>query len=103
MKSSFIIPTAGRPLVIKTAIQSLLAVSPEQHAAEILVIDNNTQEELTRDLHRDLHEYCASLNGQVRYVRETSPGLSAARHRGVDESRGEIPTFIDDDVEVSGG
>lgn len=99
MKLSFIIPTAGRPLVIKTAIQSLLAVSPEQHAAEILVIDNNTQEELTRDL----HEYCASLNGQVRYVRETSPGLSAARHRGVDESRGEIPTFIDDDVEVSGG
>lgn len=99
MKSSVIIPTAGRPVVIKTAIQSLLAASPDRHSAEILVIDNNTQEELARDL----HEYCTSLNGRVRYVRETSPGLSAARHRGVDESHGEILTFIDDDVEVSGG
>ena len=99
MRSSIIIPTAGRPAAIKAAIQSLLAESPERRAAEVLVVDNNSEEELSRGL----REYCASLDGRVRYVREPSPGLSAARHRGVDESQGELLTFIDDDVEVSGG
>jgi glycosyltransferase involved in cell wall biosynthesis len=99
MRSSIIIPTAGRPIAIKAAIQSLLAVSPQQHDTEILVIDNNTQE----DLATHLHDYCISLNGQVRYVREPNPGTTAARHRGVDESHGDILAFIDDDVEVSEG
>ena len=99
MRSSIIIPTAGRPIAIKAAIQSLLAVSAIQHDAEILVVDNNTQE----DFATDLHDYCDSLNGQVRYLRERNPGVTAARHRGVAESRGEILTFIDDDVEVSEG
>lgn len=99
MKLSIIIPTAGRPVAIRAAIQSLLAVSPAQHATEILVVDNNTDESFARDL----HTFCAPLNGQVRYVREPNPGLTAARHRGIRESRGEILTFIDDDVEVSDG
>ena len=99
MRSSIIIPTASRPESIKAAIQSLLAVSPERLGAEILIVDNNAEERPAKDL----QEYCAGLNGQVRYVREPSPGLSAARHRGVDESSGEILTFIDDDVEVSPG
>jgi glucosyl-dolichyl phosphate glucuronosyltransferase len=99
MKSSIIIPTIGRPSAIKAAIRSLLAVSPEQHDSEILVIDNNAQE----DLAKGLHDYCVSLNGQVRYVREPNPGSTAARHRGINESRGELLTFIDDDVEVSHG
>jgi glycosyltransferase involved in cell wall biosynthesis len=99
MKSSIIIPTAGRPFAIRAAIQSLFAGSPDKNDTEILVVDNNTQEELARDL----HGYCASLNGQVRYIRESNPGSSAARHRGINESRGELLSFIDDDVEVSHG
>jgi glucosyl-dolichyl phosphate glucuronosyltransferase len=98
MRSSIIIPTAGRPLAIRGVIQSLLAVSPDKHS-EILIVDSNTQE----DLAKELHDYCASLNGQVRYVRESSLGLTAARHRGVNESRGELLSFLDDDVEVSLG
>lgn len=99
MKSSVIIPTAGRPIAIKAAIRSLLALSPDQYETEILVVDNNTQE----DLAKDLLDYCVSLHDQVRYIREPNPGLSAARHRGIEESRGHILTFIDDDVEVSSG
>ena len=99
MNLSIIIPTAGRPVAIRAAIRSLLEIPPEQKASEILVVDNNTDEEFAADLRK----YCALLDGEVRYVRQPSPGLTAARHRGISESRGEILIFVDDDVEVSGG
>lgn len=86
-------------MAIRRAVESLLAISPARHSAEVLVVDNNTDEALAGDL----RAYCAGLGGAVRYVREPSPGLSAARHRGVDESQGELLTFIDDDVEVTPG
>ena len=36
----------------------------------------------------------------VRVVRETRPGISAARNRGLEEASGEIVAFTDDDVAV---
>jgi glucosyl-dolichyl phosphate glucuronosyltransferase len=95
--SSIIIPTAGRPVAIKTAIHSLLALTPEQFDAEIIVVDNNT----SADLSADLFAFCGLLSGKVKYIREQSPGLTAARHRGAMEAKGNLLTFIDDDVEVS--
>lgn len=99
MKSSIIIPTAGRPAAIESALGSLLAQSPERHDAEILVVDNNADEALADAL----RAHCAQLEGRVRYAREPSPGLTAARHRGIREARGDLLTFVDDDVEVGAG
>jgi glycosyltransferase involved in cell wall biosynthesis len=99
MKNSIIISTAGRPVAVRSAIQSLLALSLDRHETEILVIDNNSQE----DFAQDLYGYCIALNGQVRYIRETNPGLSAARHRSIRESLGSILTFVENDVEVCSG
>ena len=39
----------------------------------------------------------------VRVVRETRPGISAARNRGLEAAKGEIVAFTDDDVEVDPG
>jgi len=39
----------------------------------------------------------------VRVVRETRPGASAARNRGLEETTAEIVAFTDDDVEVDPG
>jgi hypothetical protein len=39
----------------------------------------------------------------VHVVRETRPGISAARNRGLEEATGEIVAFTDDDVEVDPG
>lgn len=97
MKSSIIIPTAGRPVAIKAAIQSLLRNAPDRVDTEIIVVDNNTSQQMSDDL----NAYCSTIENGVRYFREPSPGLSAARHRGTVEARGELLTFLDDDVEVS--
>lgn len=97
MNTSIIIPTAGRPIAIKAAVESLLKLAGAGDQVEMIVVDNNTRE----DLSYDLEAFCGSLAGAVRYVREPSPGLGAARHRGAAEAKGELLTFIDDDVEVS--
>jgi glycosyltransferase involved in cell wall biosynthesis len=97
IKHSIIIPTAGRPNAIKTAIESLLANNLDLFNAEVIVVDNNQDSALASEIFR----YCESFKKHIRYVRELSPGLSAARHRGASEASGEILSFIDDDVEVS--
>jgi glycosyltransferase involved in cell wall biosynthesis len=96
---SVIIPTCGRPESIRLTIQSLLSINTCPERFEILVIDNNFEDNLSNNL----KEYCSSLNEKVRYVREISPGLTAARHKGVYEANGVWLTFIDDDVIVSEG
>jgi glycosyltransferase involved in cell wall biosynthesis len=96
MKHSIIIPTAKRPSAIKGAIKSILAISPWDMEAEIVVVDNNSDDELASGI----KSYCEGLEGRVRYVRERSPGLGAARHRGLREAKSDTLSFIDDDVEV---
>ena len=97
VKSSIIIPTAGRPKAVKAAIQSLLAFDPARQDAEVIVVDNN----LSEDLSADLEQYCRQFAGILNYIREASPGLTAARHAGASAAKGELLTFIDDDVEVT--
>ncbi len=59
---------------------------------EILVVDNAPSDDRSGDL-------VASWNG-VRYVMESKPGLNFARNRALQEAKGEIVAFIDDDVIV---
>lgn len=96
-KHSIIIPTAGRPLAIRGAIESILRQNLIDFDAELIIVDNNTEEMLSSNL----KDYCKQWSPRLRYVHEPSPGLSAARHRGAEEARGELLTFLDDDVEIS--
>jgi len=84
-------------MAIKKAIQSVLDQDLSVRNAELIVVDNNTDEELAAGL----ADYCQEWAGKLRYIREPSPGLGAARHRGAAEAHGEWLTFLDDDVEVS--
>jgi glucosyl-dolichyl phosphate glucuronosyltransferase len=97
IKHTIIIPTAGRPLTIEKAIQSVLKQDLARHSAELIIVDNNTDETLAIEL----ANYCNQRAGKLRYIREPSPGLGAARHRGAMEAYGEWLTFLDDDVEVT--
>ncbi|RPH94019.1 MAG: glycosyltransferase family 2 protein [Lysobacterales bacterium] len=97
---SILIPTAGRgevlPVVLESAHRECRAIG---HPTEVIVIDNNTDEVLVHCI----RQQCDAAEGPVRYVREPSPGLSAARHRGADEAAGEWLVFLDDDVELGQG
>jgi glycosyltransferase involved in cell wall biosynthesis len=59
---------------------------------EILVVDNAPSNERTREL--------AARRPEVRYLREPRPGLNFARNLALQEARGEILVFLDDDVVV---
>lgn len=74
---------------LRNCLESLLAL-PED-GQEILVIDNCPRDDATRAL-------VASYTNRVRYVREPRKGLDIARNRAMQEAKGEIVAFIDDDA-----
>ncbi|MFZ0089659.1 MAG: glycosyltransferase [Solirubrobacteraceae bacterium] len=63
---------------------------------EILVVDNAPADDSTMDVVLRL----AREDSRLRYLRESPPGLSVARNRGLREARGELIAFTDDDVRV---
>jgi len=76
------------------ALESLERQSLESSAYEVLVVDNGSIQRgramvAARAEHTSL---------RLRYVHEPTLGASAARNRGVLESRGEVVAFLDDDA-----
>src|SRR5260370_2356512 len=88
--------TKDRPEGVERLLGSLhqkMAALPEASTGyEILVVDNAPSDERTREL--------AAHHPEVRYVREACPGLNFARNRALQEARGEVLAFLDDDVIV---
>jgi GT2 family glycosyltransferase len=65
-------------------------------ALDLLVVDNAPIADTTARLVRERYP-------NVRYVCEPRPGLDWARNRAIDEARGEIIAYTDDDVVVDAG
>lgn len=97
MRATVIIPTCGRALSLERAVRSLLLAEAGTVDVEILVVDNNADEATSGEVRAT----CAAAGDAIRYTAETSPGQTAARHRGAAEARSEILIYIDDDVVVS--
>jgi glycosyltransferase involved in cell wall biosynthesis len=83
-----IVCTCRRPQLLAACLDGLLAQS--HPADEILVIDNAPQEDASRLLLQSSYPSC-------RYFAEPRPGIRFARNRGLQEAKGEILAFIDDD------
>ena len=60
-----------------------------------MLIDNNSKDR-TVEICRDFKEKYPELN--FKYILESKQGLSFARNRGLDEAKGELLVFIDDDA-----
>jgi glucosyl-dolichyl phosphate glucuronosyltransferase len=97
IKHSIIIPTCNRFESLKCAVRSLIQSIAGQPDVEIIVVDNNS----TPAASEATSQFCGDCGAIVRYLYETAVGQSAARHRGAREARGEILSYLDDDVEVS--
>jgi glycosyltransferase involved in cell wall biosynthesis len=89
-KISAIICTHNRDRYLGLAIDSLLQQDCDQF--EILVIDNASTDTTQSVVEARLSD------PRVRYIYESTLGLSAARNRGAQEAKAEILAYLDDDA-----
>lgn len=82
-----VVPTRNRDTLLKEALASIRANEEASLDLEILVIDNGTGEG-TRSITDGIG---------ARYLRCATPGVSAARNRGLEAATGEYVAFLDDD------
>ena len=97
-KLSLVICTFNRADFIGEALRSLANQSLSPDDFEIIIINNNCTD--------DTEQICLSFIAKhpsldVIYVIEKNQGLSFARNRGIEESKYEIITYIDDDAYAS--
>ena len=91
------IQTYNRSATLAETLKSLRDLRcPDAAQYEILVVDNNSSD----DTPRVIQKYSRSLAPRLRSVLEPRQGLSYARNRALREARGEIVSFLDDDVIV---
>ncbi len=84
---SVILPTYNRAWTLKTAIDSVLF--QDYPNIELIVIDDGSRDN-TRQL---LKEY----KNQIKVLSQENAGVSAARNRGIESSRGEFIALLDSD------
>ena len=95
---SVIVCTYNRVDYLKDMIASFYAQEKlGDHSFEFIVVDNNSS-----DRTAEVCETFANESG-FRYVSEPQQGLSFARNRGLEEAKGDLVAYLDDDVLVSSG
>lgn len=91
---SIIIPTYNRAEFLEMTLESICHMDCDGIDFEVLVVDN-----ASTDRTKDLAEHWIRKNVfSLRYVYEPIPGLLSGRHKGALEAKGNILSFIDDDV-----
>ena len=92
-----IICTYNRAKYIGNLLESIAANDLPKTEYEILLVDNNCTDN-TREICKAFAEAHKDVN--FRYTLEPEQGLSAARNRGIQEAKGDILVYIDDDALV---
>lgn len=95
---SIIVATYNRAQQLLGTLESLVQQDLPAAEWECIVVDNNSKDD-TQALFAEFAEANREFN--LRIVREERQGLSFARNRGVEESRGKIIAIIDDDETVN--
>lgn len=90
--TSLIISSRGRPAFLSDVVDSILA--GEETPDEIVLIDQSTT------VQSRLEAMSREAGSRVRYLWQPDRGLSRGRNRGLEEARGSLLIFVDDDVLV---
>ncbi len=100
MLVSIAICTYNNAQTLAVALESLRHLTcPASLSYEILVVDNNSRDE-TKDM---VLRWQPVWGNRLRYIFEGCQGLSQARNRAWREARGDVVSYLDDDVEVDPG
>lgn len=92
---SVIVCTYNGASRLKPVVDSLLGQNYDAGGFEILIVDNDSTDK-TREVCEGIIRN--SPKKHIEYHFEKNRGLSHARNRGIQESKGEIVAFIDDDA-----
>jgi glycosyltransferase involved in cell wall biosynthesis len=94
---SIVIPTYKRARALPRVIASALNQTCPAPRYEVLVIDNNSPDDTAQVIEAIARRH----PGRVRRILEMRQGVSHARQAGIDQARGQIVAFFDDDVWVA--
>jgi len=97
---SAIISTYNRDRYLPDVLQSLSEQTLDVDKFEIILVNNNSTDN-TEKISLEFKENNPEM--QFHYFLETKQGLSHARNRGINESKGDILVFVDDDAFLSKG
>jgi len=89
---SVVIPTYERGEILSEAIS--MALAQDYPDFEVIVVDQS------RELAESVKKLIESAPPRLRYLRLSTPNLPGARNAGVRAAKGEIISFIDDDVVI---
>ena len=91
-----VISTYNREKDLRNALESVILQS--SMPAEVIVVDDS-EGDATERLVSSLRNAFSSRGSDLRYVKNTGErSLTVARNIGVDESKGDVVMFLDDDV-----
>lgn len=96
MLLSVIIPTYNRSRLLARAIQAICKQSLSYEKFELIIVDNGSGDDTS-----SVVDSFSSILPNLRYIRESTPGLHAARHAGLRAARGDILVYGDDDIRPS--
>ena len=94
---SIVVPTYGRPSLLRDCIESLVEQTFDDSHYEIVVVADGPQ----REARRIVNEFTRDGSGpSLRYVEIGHRGPNAARNAGIAAATGSLLCFVDDDVEA---
>ena len=100
VKITLVIATYNRREQLLKSLDSVVRQTLPRESWEVVVVDNNSQD----GTYEAVEAFATAHVGiNLRVVRETVQGVSAARNRGIAESRGEFIVVTDDDETLSEG
>ena len=95
---SILVPTRDRADLVRNCVEGLLAGTAYENF-EVLILDNDSAEPTTFRLFAEL-----SADRRVRVVPAPGPfNFSRINNIGVNQARGEILVFLNNDIEIDGG
>ena len=95
MDVSVVLATYNRASSLQITLDSFLHLwLPRELTWELLVVDNNSTDR-TREV---VERFATNASFPVRYIFEKRQGRSAALNAGIQQAKGEIVAFTDDDV-----